>query len=110
MWWGPGTVSTGLMRSFENRPDTVVVDEPLYGYYLTETGIAHPGRDEIMRSMPTRWPEVVEQLTAGPLPAGRTVYYQKHMTHHLLPRADPARLSGLPHAFLIRDRRRRVVS
>ena len=30
MWSGPRTVSTALMRSFENRPDTVVVDEPLY--------------------------------------------------------------------------------
>jgi len=110
MWSGPRTLSTALMRSFENRPDTVVVDEPLYGYYLTETGIAHPGRDEIMRSMPTRWPEVAEQLTAGPLPAGRTVYYQKHMTHHLLPGVDRARLSGLRHAFLIRDPRRLLAS
>ncbi len=45
-----------------------MVDEPLYGYYLAETGIAHPGRDEILRSMPTRWPEVVDHLTSGPLP------------------------------------------
>jgi hypothetical protein len=94
------------MRSFENRPDTVVVDEPLYGYYLAETGIDHPGRDEILASMPTRWPEVVDALTSGPLPAGRTVYYQKHMTHHLLPGIDRSRLAGLRHAFLIRDPRR----
>src|SRR5258706_13769780 len=63
-----------------------------------------------MRSMPTRWPEVAEQLTGGPLPAGRTVYYQKHMTHHLLPGVDRARLSGLRHAFLIRDPRRLLAS
>src|SRR5258706_6558942 len=110
MWSGPRTLSTALMRSFENRPDTVVIDEPLYGYYLTGTGIAPPGRDEIMRSMPTGWPEVAEQLTGGPLPAGRTVYYQKHMTHHLLPGVDRARLSGLRHAFLIRDPRRLLAS
>src|SRR5258707_7489600 len=106
MWSGPRTLSTALMRSFETRPDTVVVDEPLYGYYLAETGIAHPSRDEIVRSMPTRWPEVVDQLTSGPLPPGRTVYYQKHMTHHLLPQVDRSRLAGLRHAFLIRDPRR----
>src|SRR5260221_3097772 len=110
MWSGPRTLSTALMRSFENRPDTVLVGEPLYGYYLTETGIAHPGRDEVMRSVPSGWPEVAEQLTAGPLPAGRTVYYQKHMTHHLLPGVDRARLSGLRHAFLIRDPRRLLAS
>ena len=110
MWSGPRTLSTALMRSFENRPDTVVVDEPLYGYYLAETGIEHPGRDEILASMPTRWPEVVEELTSGPLPAGRTVYYQKHMTHHLLPGIDRTRLAGLRHSFLIRDPRRLLAS
>jgi hypothetical protein len=98
------------MRSFENRPDTVVVDEPLYGYYLARTGIAHPGRDEILASMPAAWPEVVEQLTSGQLPAGRTVHYQKHMTHHLLPAVDRRRLAGLRHAFLIRNPRRLLAS
>jgi Sulfotransferase domain len=110
MWSGPRTLSTALMRSFGNRPDTIVVDEPLYGYYLAETGIGHPGRDEILRSMPTSWLEVVEQLTSGPLPSGRTVYYQKHMTHHLLPEVDRSRLAGLRHAFLIRDPRRLLAS
>jgi hypothetical protein len=110
MWSGPRTLSTALMRSFENRQDTVVVDEPLYGYYLAETGIDHPGRDEILASMPTRWPPVVDELTSGPLTAGRTVYYQKHMTHHLLPGIDRSRLAGLRHAFLIRDPRRLLVS
>jgi hypothetical protein len=110
MWSGPRTLSTALMRAFENRPDTVVVDEPLYGYYLAETGIEHPGRDEILASMPSRWPVVVTELTSGPLPAGKTVYYQKHMTHHLLPGIDRSRLAGLRHAFLIRDPRRLLVS
>lgn len=110
MWSGPRTLSTALMRSFENRPDTVVVDEPLYGYYLATTGISHPGREEILRSMPTAWPEVIEQLTSGPLPAGKTVYYAKHMTHHLLPEIDRGALAGLRHAFLIRDPRRLLAS
>jgi Sulfotransferase domain len=110
MWSGPRTLSTALMRSFENRPDTVVVDEPLYAYYLAETGIDHPGRDVILASMPTGWPEVVDELTSGQLPAGRTVYYQKHMTHHLLPDVDRSRLAGLRHAFLIRDPRRLLAS
>ena len=103
MWSGPRTLSTALMRSFGNRRDTVVVDEPLYGYYLAETGIEHPGRDEILASMPTRWPDVVDELAAGRLPEGRTVSFQKHMTHHLLPAVDRSRLAGLRHAFLIRD-------
>jgi len=110
MWSGPRTLSTALMRSFGNRADTVVVDEPLYAYYLAQTGIDHPGRDEIIASQPASWPEVVDELTSGPLPGGRTVYYQKHMAHHLLPGIDRSRLGGLRHAFLIRDPRRLLAS
>jgi len=110
MWSGPRTLSTALMRSFGNRRDTVVVDEPLYAFYLAETGIEHPGRDEIIASMSADWRVVVDELTSGALPAGRTVYYQKHMTHHLLPPVNRARLAGLRHAFLIRDPRRLLAS
>ena len=102
MWSGPRNVSTALMRSFGARPDTVVVDEPLYAHYLAATGLDHPGRAEILRSQPADWVEATGALTA-PLPAGRTVQYQKHMTHHLLPGIDRAALAGLHHAFLVRD-------
>jgi Sulfotransferase domain len=110
MWSGPRTVSTALMRSFENRPDTVVIDEPLYAYYLASTGADHPGRDEVIASMPTGWRAVLADLAATPLPPGTAVYYQKHMTHHLLPEIDRHALAGLTHAFLIRDPRRLMAS
>jgi hypothetical protein len=110
MWSGPRTVSTALMRAWENRADTVVVDEPLYGWYLARTGIDHPGRDEVIASMPGDWREIVHGLTRAPLPAGRSVYYQKHMAHHLLPEIDPGALAGLRHAFLIRDPRQLLAS
>ena len=103
MWSGPRTVSTALMRSWENRPDTVVVDEPLYAFYLDRTGLDHPGREQVIASQPTSWPEVIRQLSTGPLPPGRSVCYAKHMTHHLLPEVDRAALAPLRHAFLIRD-------
>jgi hypothetical protein len=105
MWSGPRTLSTALMRSFGNRSDTFVVDEPLYGFYLARTGLDHPGRDEIIASMPTDWRAVVSQIVRGPVPGGASVYYQKHMTHHLLPEVDREQLAGLRHAFLIRDPR-----
>jgi hypothetical protein len=110
MWSGPRTVSTALMRSFENRPDTVVVDEPLYAFYLARTGVDHPGRDEVIASMPADWRLVLTQLAADPVPGGAPVYYQKHMTHHLLPEVDRNALAGLTHAFLIRDPRRLLAS
>ena len=110
MWSGPRTISTALMRAWENRPDTVVVDEPLYGFYLDRSGVPHPGRDEIMQSMPRDWRDVVDQICSAPLPAGKIVYYQKHMTHHLLPEVDRSALAGLRHAFLIRDPRQLLAS
>jgi Sulfotransferase domain len=110
MWSGPRTVSTALMRAWENRPDTVVTDEPLYAFYLTATGLDHPGRDEVIASQPRDWRVVLRELTAGPLPPGVTVYYQKHMTHHLLPSVDRSALAGLRHAFLIRDPRSLLAS
>jgi hypothetical protein len=105
MWSGPRTVSTALMRAWENRPDTVVVDEPLYAFYLTATGIDHPGREEIIASQPADWRTVLRALATDPLPPGVRIYYQKHMTHHLLPSVDRAALAPLQHAFLLRDPR-----
>jgi hypothetical protein len=110
MWSGPRTVSTALMRAWENRPDTVVKDEPLYSFYLTATGLDHPGRDEVIASQPMDWRVVLRELTTGPLPPGVTIYYQKHMTHHLLPWVDRSALAGLRHAFLIRDPRSLLAS
>jgi hypothetical protein len=110
MWSGPRTLSTAMMRAWENRPDTVVVDEPLYAYYLAATGLDHPGRDAVLASQPTDWRTVVRTLTTGPLPDGATISYQKHMTHHVLPEVDLDALEGLRHAHLIRDPRRLLAS
>jgi Sulfotransferase domain len=103
MWSGPRTVSTALMRAWENRPDTVVSDEPLYAFYLHRTALAHPGRDTIIASQPTDWRMVLAQQTTAPLPPGIAVSYAKHMTHHLLAEVDRAALAPLRHAHLIRD-------
>ena len=48
MWSGPRNISTALMRSFENRADTEVVDEPFYAAYLAATGLDHPMRQEVI--------------------------------------------------------------
>jgi hypothetical protein len=93
------------MRAWENRPDTVVADEPLYAFYLSATGLDHPGRDEVIASQPTDWRVVLRGLARDPLPPGVAIYYQKHMTHHLLPAVDRAALAPLRHAFLIREPR-----
>jgi hypothetical protein len=102
MWSGPRNISTAMMRSFGSRADTVVCDEPLYAHYLAATGLDHPGRDEILASQPQRWEDVADALT-GPIPGDPAVFYQKHMTHHLLPGVGRDWLGKLTHAFLIRD-------
>ena len=84
MWSGPRNISTAMMRSFENRGDCAVVDEPFYAHYLQQTGLDHPGRDAVIAAGETDWRKVVASLT-GPAPAGKAVFYQKHMTHHMLP-------------------------
>ena len=108
MWSGPRNLSTAMMRSFGNRADCTVVDEPLYAAYLAETGLDHPGRDEVIASQPTDWRVVCAELTDGPVPT--PLQYQKHMTHHLLPGIDRAALAGLQHAFLVRDPERVLTS
>ena len=44
MWSGPRNISTAMMRAFENRTDTAVVDEPFYAAYLLQTGAAKPSK------------------------------------------------------------------
>jgi Sulfotransferase domain len=110
MWSGPRTVSTALMRAWENRQDTVVVDEPLYAFYLAATGLDHPGRDEVIASQPTSWETVVRGLASDPLPAGVAVAYAKHMTHHVLASVDLAAFAPFRHAFLIREPRALLAS
>ena len=110
MWSGPRTVSTAMMRAWENRPDTVVADEPLYAFYLSATGIDHPGRNEVIASQPTSWRAVVESLASAPVPDGVTISYAKHMTHHMLPAVDLAAFAPFRHAFLIRDPRALLAS
>jgi hypothetical protein len=104
MWSGPRNISTAMMRSFGARPDTAVVDEPFYAAYLAQTGLEHPMREEVLASQSQDWREVVRQLL-GPVPDGKAVFYQKHMTHHMLPEIGRDWIARVRNAFLIRDPR-----
>ena len=104
MWSGPRNISTAMMRSFGNRNDSVVCDEPLYAHYLHATHKKHPGKDEVIAAGETDWRKVVDWLT-GPIAGGKWLFYQKHMTHHLLPSMDRAWLAKVTNCFLIRHPR-----
>src|SRR5690606_12324567 len=102
MWSGPRNISTAMMRSWENRGDCAVCDEPLYAYYLATTGKPHPIAEEVIAAGETDINRLADWLT-GPVPDGKAIFYQKQMTHHLLPETDRRWLLALTHCFLIRD-------
>jgi len=109
MWSGPRNISTAMMRAWGNRSDTFVVDEPFYAFYLNATGKKHPGANEVVAAGETDWRKVVAQLT-GPVPNDKPIFFQKQMTHHLLPEVDREWLVAMTNCFLIRNPRDVVLS
>jgi len=109
MWSGPRNISTAMMRSWGNRADTAVVDEPFYAFYLKRTGKNHPGANEIIAQGETDWQKVVNHLSAL-MPAGKRIFFQKQMTHHILPEIDRDWIIGLTNCFLIRNPREVILS
>jgi hypothetical protein len=101
MWSGPRNISTAMMRAWENRPDTSVVDEPFYACYLNSTGANHPMSSAVIKSQSSDWHEVAKNLSSDHCES--EVFYQKHMTHHMLPDVDLSWVKTLKHCFLIRD-------
>jgi hypothetical protein len=105
IWSGPRNVSTAMMRSFSSRKDTAVLDEPFYAHYLKRTGISHPGHEKVIEAYETDWGKIL-RFISGPIPARKSIWYQKHMAHHMLLHKDCEPLLAadyLTHAFLIRD-------
>ncbi|MBC8311840.1 MAG: HAD family hydrolase [Candidatus Marinimicrobia bacterium] len=109
MWSGPRNISTAMMRSFENRPDTVVEDEPFYAHYLVKTGVDHPCRIETIESQENDWGKVSQRLVSE-IPNGKTVWYQKHMGQHNLSGCDLEWTKKMVNCFLIRDPKEVIVS
>jgi hypothetical protein len=109
MWSGPRNLSTALMYAFAARPDCAATDEPFYAAYLSATGIDHPMREAVIASQPTD-PADVATFCTGPSPDGKPLWYQKHMTMHMIPAFDRAFLRRLTNAFLIRHPARVVDS
>lgn len=109
MWSGPRNISTAMMYSFGNRPDCFAWDEPFYAFSLKVHGNDHPMRDEIIAGNDSDWDRLVARCL-GPPPDGRHVFYQKHMTHHMLKGFDRAWMLKLVNAFLIRRPERVLAS
>lgn len=102
LWSGPRNISTATMRSFEARGNCAVWDEPFYGYYLKQTGLDHPGREETLALWPTD-PDEIALACAGAAPQGQAEFFQKHMCQHMLDGLDLSWTQHCRHLFLIRD-------
>jgi hypothetical protein len=109
MWSGPRNISTAMMYSFGNRPDCFAWDEPFYAFALRTHGNDHPMRDEIIAAYDSDWESLVAACLAPP-PEGKRVFYQKHMTHHMLKGFDRFWICKLTNAFLIRRPERVLAS
>lgn len=105
LWSSPRNVSTALMYAFAQRPDTTVVDEPLYAYYLRHTPslAGHPGAEEVLRSQSDDGEQVVREVILGHQ-YNQPVVVFKQMTHHLLS-LDRQFLGLTDNVLLIRDPR-----
>jgi hypothetical protein len=55
----------------------------------------------VIRSQPTDAADVAAALT-GPVPEGKPIWYQKHMTHHMVPGFGREWIEQVVNAFLIR--------
>ena len=102
MWSGPRNLSTALMRSFENRTDTAVIEEPFYAHFLKQTNLNHPGRNEIISTLDSKWDNIVLKIT-GPIPENKSIWYQKHMAQHNLEGCDLNWIKNFHNCILIRD-------
>lgn len=96
------------MYSFAQRDDVRVVDEPLYGHYLTVSGSPHPGRDEVIAAMDCDGNRVMQSLLDDAAHDPRRLFI-KHMAHHLV-ELDLGFLESTTNIFLIRDPREMLPS
>ncbi len=103
----PRNVSTALMYSWAQRPDTAVVDEPFYGHYLKVSGVDHPGRDEIMNDMECDASKVIDKILLGRYV--QPVVFFKHMAHQTI-EMDTGFMADMVNLFFIRDPKRIIAS
>jgi len=99
MWSGPRNISTALMRSFENRKDTKVIDEPFYAYYLKKTGLKHPMYKQIIDSYETDYNKIIKLVTKD---RKNNIIFIKHMTHHINIQSNLEWINKGKNIFLLR--------
>lgn len=100
LWSSPRNVSTALMYSFAQRPDTIVIDEPLYAHYLRVSGSNHPGKEDVLHALEQDGNKVMKHLIEDDFE--KPFVFCKQMAHHLIELSFDSLLS-LSNIIFIRD-------
>ena len=103
---GPRNLSTAVMYSFSQRPDTKVIDEPFYAHYLFTTGIDHPGRSATLQSMSTDINKVLKKIYEVD---NCKILFLKNMAHHHQ-NMDLNFLENMTNLFLVRNPKQLIAS
>jgi protein-lysine N-methyltransferase EEF2KMT len=104
LWCGPRSMSTCTMYSFAQRPDTTVVDEPLYPHWLqTNPDVYRPYRTELLERSPDSG-DVVLRGIKDKLEPGKNILFLKHISKQVVG-IDRSVLyeKNCRHVFLVRD-------
>jgi glutaredoxin-related protein len=96
------------MYSFAQRDDTLVVDEPLYSFYLCNTKARdyHPGAAEIISSQENDGEKVIHWMKGN---HDKPVIFFKNMSHHLLD-LDRSFMKDMVNVILTRDPKEMIPS
>lgn len=108
------------MYSFAQRPDTKVVDEPLYAAYLSKnSNISRPYREELLQIQELDPNKVINELYQDLVSSDRNVMIAKHMARHSVG-VEESLLQRtiqigdieieIKHVFLIRDPMSMIIS
>lgn len=102
LWTGPRCLSTSLMYSFSQRSDTLVLDEPLYAYWLANNpDVFRPYREQLLKAQKYDGNEVMKDLS---LRRDKPLIFAKHMAKQFTGLNKSLLLhSDACHIFLIRN-------
>jgi hypothetical protein len=81
MWAAPRNISTAMMYAWDQRSDTTVLDEPMYGHFLQVTGLDHPMREKVLATTSTDEQEVLDLMFRGDWDT--PLLFIKNMAHHI---------------------------
>ena len=104
----PSDLSTALMYAFNQRPDTLTMDEPFYGIWLKNTSKKQAFHDEVMLRMECDDANKVHDQIEENESVKGNVFVK--ITMNTVPYVNENRLSKSHHILLINDPAETIVS